>query len=289
MTVNLLPGKSYSLTVVKKVDFGIYLAQTKDAEASERVLLPAKQVPGGTRTGDILEVFLYLDSGDRLIATTRTPYIRLGEVARLRVSQINKTGAFLDWGLEKDLFMPYAEQTYTIHEGDEVLAAMYTDKSGRLCATMNVYPCLKTGSPYIIGDEVQGRAYEDSERFGIFVAVDDIYQGLVPRRECYGDISLGQDIKARVIQVREDGKLDLSVRRKAYEQIGDDADKILEIIRSYDGAMPFTDKASPEVIKLHTGMSKNEFKRAVGHLLKDRLIVKTETALILAGRHMQTD
>ncbi len=282
--MDITPGKSYSLMAVKKVDFGTYLARTREATSEERILLPAKQVPEGTGIGDVLEVFVYLDSNDRLIATTRTPLIKLGEVARLKVSQVNRTGAFLNWGLEKELFCPYAEQTYTIREGDEVLAAMYVDKSGRLAATMNVYHYLKTGSPYIIGDEVQGRAYEDSDRFGIFVAVDDIYQGLVPKRECFGDIALGQDVKARVIGVHEDGKLDLSVRRKAYEMIGEDADKILDLISSYDGAMPFTDKASPEVIKLHTGMSKNEFKRAVGHLLKEGLIIKTDTALILTER-----
>lgn len=269
------------MAVVKRVSFGVYLAMKKDAPAEERVLLPAKQVPEQTSVGDILEVFLYLDSNDRLIATTRTPLIKLGEVARLKVLQVTKIGAFLDWGLEKDLFLPYAEQTYRVSENDSVIVSLYTDKSGRLCATMKVYPYLKTGSPYIMGDEVHGLAYEESEKFGIFVAVDDIYQGLIPRRECYGGVACGQEITARVIQVREDGKLDLSVRRKAYEQIGDDAEAILKLIRSYDGALPFTDKATPEVIKLHTGMSKNEFKRAVGHLLKEGLIIKTDTALRL--------
>lgn len=275
------PGKTYNLTVVKKVDFGLYLALNKDASAEERVLLPAAQTPKDVKPGDVIEVFIYRDSSDRLIATTNTPLIRLGEVRLLTVRQTTKIGAFLDWGLEKDLLLPFAQQTMRVKEGDQVLVALYTDKSDRLCATMKVYPYLKSSSPYIIGDEVSGTAYEESDRFGIFVAVDDIYQGLIPRRECFGDIVIGSRIRGRVIGVREDGKLDLSVRKKAYEQIDEDAARILELIRSYDGALPFNDKATPEVIKLHTGMSKNEFKRAVGHLLKEGLVIKTETALLI--------
>ena len=279
MDRKLTPGTSHILRIVKIVEHGAYLAYEMDASASERVLLPSKQVPADKRVGDEIAVFLYKDSQDRLIATTRTPLIELGKIARLTVAQVSRIGAFLSWGLEKDLLLPYAEQTYTLHEGDSVLVALYLDKSERLCATMNVYKYLKTGSPYIVGDMVHGLAYEDSERFGIFVAVDDKYQGLIPRRECYGNITLGSDVSARIIQVREDGKLDLSVRRKAYEQMDEDAEAILKLIASYDGVLPFTDKATPEVIKLHTGMSKNEFKRALGHLMKEGKVVKTETAI----------
>jgi len=282
--MKFVPGTKQNLKIVKKVEFGVYLGAEMNAPSSERVLLPIKQVPEGAELEDEVEVFLYKDSKDRLIATVREPLITLEEVALLTVSQIGRIGAFLNWGLEKDLLLPYAEQTYTVHEGDKVLVALYLDKSERLCATMNVYPYLKSKSPYIIGDEVTGRAYQDSERFGIFVAIDNQYQGLIPRKECYGDIRLGDNVSARVTNVREDGKLDLSVRKKAYEQIGDDAEKIYKLIQSFDGVLPFTDKATPEVIKLHTGMSKNEFKRAVGHLMKEGKVIKTESALRLAGR-----
>lgn len=282
--MNYTPGTNISLKVVKQVEFGVYLAKEMNAPSNERILLPAKQVPEGTSLGDELSVFLYKDSKDRLIATVRTPLIKLGEVARLEVAQIGRIGAFLSWGLEKELLLPFAEQTYRVSEGDQILVALYLDKSERLCATMNVYPYLNSNSPYIVGDMVSGVAYQDSERFGIFVAIDDKYQGLIPRKECYGDIKLGETVNARVTQVREDGKLDLSVRRKAYEQIGEDSDKLLELIASFDGVLPFTDKASPEVIKLHTGMSKNEFKRAVGHLMKEGKVYKTEKAIRLAGR-----
>lgn len=278
------PGTIQKLKIVKEVEFGVYLAEEMNAPSSERVLLPSKQVPSGAKPGDILEVFLYRDSKDRIIATTRTPLIKLEEVARLEVVATGKIGAFLDWGLEKDLLLPFSEQSYKVAVGDRVLVALYIDKSNRLCATMKVYPYLKTGCPYIVGDSVCGVAYEESERFGIFVAVDDKYQGLIPRKECFGDIRLGEQVQARVTQVREDGKIDLSVRKKAYEQIEEDSAKILKLIESYDGVLPFTDKATPEVIKLHTGMSKNEFKRAVGHLMKEGTIVKTERALRIADK-----
>lgn len=283
MRRKLTPGTSHTLKMVKTLEHGAYLAYEMGASASERVLLPAAQIPEGASVGDEIKVFLYKDSQDRLIATTRTPLLQLGETARLEVAEVSKIGAFLSWGLEKDLLLPYAEQTYTLHTGDSVLVALYLDKSERLCATMNVYKYLKTGSPYIVGDLVHGIAYQDSERFGIFVAVDDKYQGLIPRRECYGNITLGADVNARIIQVREDGKLDLSVRRKAYEQMDDDADVIYKLIKSYDGVLPFTDKATPEVIKLHTGMSKNEFKRALGRLMKEGKVIKTETAVRISG------
>jgi len=274
-------GKQIRLKVVKTVEFGIYLGETLNAPSNERILLPSKQVPEGIAVGDEIDVFIYRDSKDRMIATTRTPLIKLGEVARLDVAQTGKIGAFLSWGLEKDLLLPYAEQTYRVREKDSPLVALYTDKSNRLCATMNVYPYLISNSPYIVGDMVKGVAYEESERFGIFVAVDDKYQGLIPRKECFGDVKLGDEVCARVTSVREDGKLDLSVRKKAYEQIEEDSKKIIEIIESFDGVLPFTDKANPEVIKRETSMSKNEFKRAIGHLMKEGIVVKTETAIRL--------
>lgn len=278
------PGTTEKLLIVKEVDFGVYLGRERNAPSNERILLPSKQVPTGASVGDEVEVFLYKDSKDRLIATVRTPLIKLGEVARLEVAQRGSIGAFLSWGLEKDLLLPFAEQTYRVAEGDSVLVALYLDKSERLCATMNVYPYLKSNSPYVVGDTISGTAYQDSERFGIFVAVDDKYQGLIPRKECFGDIRLGDRINGRVTQIREDGKIDISVRRKAYEQIEEDSEKILDLISSFDGVLPFTDKASPEVIKLHTSMSKNEFKRAVGHLLKEGKVYKTENAIRLSGR-----
>lgn len=270
-------GERQTLQIIKKVEFGVYLAEDKDA--GEKVLLPAAQVPMGKQIGDDIEVFIYRDSKDRIIATTKDPLLKMGEVTRLQVADVNKYGAFLDWGLEKDLFLPFKQQTFRVKQGDNPLVSLYIDKSGRLCATMNVYPCLSADSPYQKDDWVRGCIYETSPEFGAFVAVDDKYSALIPKKELYGDIKIGESVTARVTAVKEDGRLDLSVREKAYLQLEKDAVKILDILNSFDGVLPFNDKASPEVIKRETGMSKNEFKRAVGHLLKNRKIEIKESTI----------
>lgn len=277
VTIMIQLGVIQTLHIAKKVEFGVYLDDGENPDI--RVLLPKKQVPEQARTGDDIEVFVYRDSKDRLIATTHMPQLTLHEVARLRVAQVGKVGAFLAWGLEKDLLLPFKEQTKKVSEGEECLAALYIDKSDRLCATMNVYPYLSTQSPYAKDDRVSGTVYEISDNFGAFVAVDDQYSGLIPKRELYGTVRIGDRIQARVTEVKEDGKLNLSIREKAYLQMEKDAVRVLEIIESFDGALPFTDKASPEVIRRETQMSKNEFKRAVGHLLKEGRIEITERAI----------
>ena len=262
-------GKKQRLKVVKKVDFGVYLAEEDGDKKEDRVLLPAKQVPEGAGPGTELEVFLYKDSSDRLIATTREPRLTLGETALLTVAEVGRIGAFLDWGLEKDLLLPYREQTGPVKKGDQVLAALYIDKSQRLCATMKGYHYLKQHSPYVIGDQVKGRVYEISRNFGVFVAVDDQYSALIPRREAQGRYQVGQELSLRVTEVKEDGKLTVSARQKAYLQIGQDAELVLEAIEKAGGRLDFDDKASPEKIDEELGLSKAAFKRAVGHLLKE--------------------
>ena len=271
-------GEKQTLTVVKKVEFGVYLSESVDTQ-DEKVLLPIKQVPDGTEVGDEIEVFVYRDSQDRLISTTKEPLLQMGRVAQLTVAQMSKYGAFLDWGLEKDLFLPFKEQRGRIDVGDEVLVTLYTDKSNRLCATMNVYPALGTDSPYQKGDTVVGRVYEMSDNFGAFVAVDSQYSGLIPKKEQYGEIVLGADVEAYVTEVRPDGKLNLAVRSRGLEQIEKDAEKLLSVLDSFEGALPFNDKAAPEVIKHETGMSKNQFKRAVGNLLKSGKIQITDRSI----------
>ncbi|MCI8945441.1 MAG: S1 RNA-binding domain-containing protein [Lachnospiraceae bacterium] len=273
-------GKRQTLVVVKTVEFGVYLAENAECAAQEKVLLPGKQVPEGAKTGDEIEVFIYKDSKDRLIATTRMPALTLHQVGELTVAQVGNIGAFLDWGLEKDLLLPFREQTAKVQAGQKCLVALYIDKSSRLCATMNVYPYLDTDSPYGKDDRVEGTVYEISREFGAFVAVDNRYSGLIPKKELYGEIHIGERIRGRVTEVKEDGKLNLSIREKAYLQIGTDAEKVMEAIERCGGALPFNDKASPEVIRTEMQMSKNEFKRAVGHLLKAGKITITEKAIL---------
>lgn len=272
-------GKKKILMVVKKVDFGVYLGTKED-----RVLLPKKQVPEGIEIGDPIEVFLYKDSDDRLIATTQMPKIMRDEVRLLKVADTGKIGAFLDWGLPKDLLLPFKEQTAKVSKGDEVLAALYVDKTGRLCATMKVYHRLRTDSDYQKDDEVEGIVYEISGNFGVFVAVDDRYSALIPRREASGDLKVGDRIRARVTKVHEDGKLDLSVRKKAFLQMDDDAQAILKKLEEGGGSIPFTDKADPEIIKREFGFSKNAFKRAVGRLLKEQKIQINKNSIEILGK-----
>lgn len=278
-------AKKQVLYVEKEVEFGVYLVPEelkakKVPAANEHVLLPKKQVPQWLKKGEPIEVFIYRDSSDRLIATTNIPKLMFGEVGRLTVKEVGKIGAFLDWGLEKDLLLPYAEQTKRVKAGDEVLVAVYIDKSGRICSTMNVYPYLSSESPYKKDDRVQGTVYETSDNFGVFVAIDDKYQGLIPVKELYGQVEIGETVEARVTNVRPDGKINLSIRDKAYIQIETDADRILSLIASFDGVLPFSEKASPEVIKRETGMSKNEFKKAVGNLYKNKKVTISEDGKI---------
>lgn len=260
-------GQTQVLTIVKKVDFGVYLGSDE-----ERVLLPKKQVPAGAEIGDPVEVFLYKDSDDRLIATTNKPKVELGELAVLTVADVSRMGAFLNWGLEKDLFLPFKQQNGKVTKGQQVLVSLYIDKSERLCATMKVYPLLQTDSPYKKDDMVEGFIYDTSDQFGVFVAVDTKFSALIPKKEVYGNLSIGQTVQARVTEVKQDGKLNLSVRDKIPMQMNRDAEVVLAALEKHGGKLPFTDKADPEIIKQELGLSKNAFKRAVGKLLKEQKV-----------------
>lgn len=275
-------GRIQELVIVREKAFGVYLAEPGEAQEKETVLLPGKQVPEGAKTGDALSVFLYRDSQDRLIATTAAPKITVGNPAVLEVKTVSKIGAFLDMGLERDLFLPFKEQTHPVHEGERCLVALYVDKSKRLAATMKVYPYLSGDSPYHVGDSVNGFVFEINSENGAFVAVDNRFYGMIPKRELFADFYVGQEIRARVTRVREDGKLDLSARDKAHHQIFADAELVMKTIRDFDGCLPFNDKASPEVIAREFKLSKNAFKRAVGHLLKEGKIEITENNIKLS-------
>ena len=279
MTLEEGLGTKKTLMVVKEVEFGVYLGNSP-----EKVLLPKKQVPEGVEVGDPIEVFLYKDSSDRLIATTNEPKIMLGELAVLTVAATGGIGAFLDWGLEKDLLLPFREQTAPLKKGDQILVALYIDKSQRLCATMKVYERLRTDSPYKVDDQVEGIIYELSDNFGVFVAVDNLYSALIPKREAFGKLRVGDRVKARVVKVKEDGKLDLSVREKAFLQMDADADLIMKRMEEYGGSLPFTDKADPELIKKEFDLSKNAFKRAIGRLLKEGKIEIREKSIEILNK-----
>ena len=270
-------GKIQMLQVLREKSFGVYVGEPESGEAA--VLLPKKHVPEGTKPGDELDVFIYKDSEDRLIATTETPLLQVGEVAVLEVKDVSRIGAFLDMGLEKDLLLPFKEQNHKVQVGEKCLVALYVDKSQRLAATMKVYSYMSSQSPYQKDDWVTGTIYEINERLGAFVAVDNRYYGLIPRAEMFTDYREGEVVEARVSKVRNDGKLDLCPKAKAYQQMETDAQLVMQKMDELGGVLPFNDRVAPEIIKQQFGLSKNAFKRAVGRLLKEGRIKITEKTI----------
>ena len=271
-------GYTQTLVAVKKTDFGLFLTDIdkkddKTRDLGDEVLLPKNQVTEDMRVGSEIEVFLYKDSEDRMIATRLVPYIKIGEIKKLKVKEVNKIGAFLDWGLPKDLLLPFKEQIYEIKPGDEILVTVYIDLSDRLCATMDLYSRLSLLPPYQKDDMVKGTVYQVHEQFGAYVAVDNKYSALVPKKELHCELKPGDEIEARVLEVKEDGKLDLSLRQKAYGQMDEDSALILDKLKQAGGSLPYHDKSSAEEIKEEFNLSKAAFKRAIGRLYKERVIV----------------
>ena len=268
-------GKIQTLEVIRQTSIGVYL-NSKNEKAKEDILLPQKQVEPELKIGDNIEVFVYKDSEDRIIATVKKPKITIGPLAVLKVVETTAIGAFLDWGLEKDLLLPFKEQECELKKGDECLVALYIDKSDRLCATMKIYNMLSSRAPYRKNERVSGIIYSINMQYGCFVAVDNKYHGLILTKEMYGNFAAGDKVDARVKSVRPDGKLELSVRETAYNEIESDAQKILDLLKARGGKLRLNDDSSPEAINSELGMSKKAFKRAVGRLMKEG-VVKTST------------
>jgi len=270
-------GETQTLIILRETSIGVYLKDETD-EDNTGVLLPKKQVPLDAEVGNKIDVFIYKDSEDRIIATTKVPKIKLGQIEMLEVVDTNKIGAFLDWGLEKDLFLPYKEQTMKVIKGKKYLVSLYIDKSQRLCASMKIYRFLKSDSDYKVNDKVTGILYSIKKDYGAFVAVDNKYHGLIANKEFYGNYKYGDKLQARVISITQDGKLNLSVRQPSYMQIDIDAQIILDKLKNYD-EIYLNDSSSPEEIKKQLGMSKNSFKKALGKLLKNRQIEFTQNGI----------
>ena len=282
-------GEQQTLTVLRETEFGIYLGPEF---SDESVLLPKKQVPQGTKPGGKLSVFIYRDSEDRLIATTRTPMVRVHQFAYLTVRSVARAGAFLDWGLEKDLFLPYKEQERALKAGERVLVYVYLDKSGRLSSTMRVYDWLShvTGGEFEKDGEIEGIVYRVQPEIGAFTAVieesdrekqcfDRLYYGLIPKQDLFENYQAGDRIHGHVVHIRPDGKLDLAVRLKAHQQLVQDGETILQKMEEFGGSLPFGEKASPEIIRRELHMSKSGFKRALGHLLKEGRIITGDSEI----------
>ena len=271
-------GKTQKLEVIRLASIGAYL-NAPDEKGDDDILLPMSQLPPDTQVGDEIDVFVYRDSEDRLISTVNTPKLTIDALAVLQVVDMTKIGAFLDWGIEKDLLLPFKEQVGELKNGSNCLVALYVDKSNRLCATMKVYELLSTQSPYKVNNWVSGTIYNINDEFGYFVAVDNKYHGMISKREMFGQYTFGDKVDVRVKKVRPDGKLELGVRAAAYKEIEGDAKKIMDMLKENNGKLLVCDKSSPEKIKAVLDMSKSAFKRAVGRLMKEGAIKTTDSSI----------
>ncbi|MCF2551740.1 CvfB family protein [Bacteroides caecigallinarum] len=263
-------GEYNLLEVVKEVDFGVYLDGGDDGE----ILLPTRYVPRDCKPGDVLNVFIYLDMDERLIATTLQPYVKVGEFACLEVAWVNQFGAFLDWGLMKDLFVPFREQKMKMVKGNSYVVHVHLDEdSYRIVASAKVEKYLSKEMPeYNPGDEVDIMVWQKTD-LGFKVIVDNKFGGMIFKNEIFTDVRTGMRMTAYIKQVRPDGKIDLELQKGGVKKVEDFADTLLEYIRSNGGSTPLNDKTDADVIYNTFGVSKKTFKKAVGDLYKKRLIV----------------
>ena len=264
-------GEVQNLEVKRFASIGAYLGIKEGSD--EEVLLPKSQLSDDTKIGDEIEVMVYLDSRDRIIASTKKSKLQVGELGFLELISQTKIGAFLDWGLEKDLFLPFAETLGKLVIGKKYFVGIYLDKSNRICATMKIQDFLKTDPPFRENDIVEGIIYSINRDIGAFVAVDRKYNGLIPKEELLGVHEVGEELEVRVTNVKEDGKLDLSLRDRGYIQVVSDSNLILQKLKENNGFLQLNDKSSPEDIMRELNMSKGAFKRAVGGLYKEELII----------------
>ena len=276
--MNVILGKYNQLEVVKEVDFGVYLDGGDDGE----ILLPSRYVPEGCRPGDMLNVFIYLDNEERLIATTLQPKVLVDEFACLEVAWVNEYGAFLDWGLMKDLFVPFREQKMKMQKGHRYVVHAHVDEdSYRIMASAKVEKYLsKDMPPYQSGEEVEVMAWQKTD-LGYKVIVDNKYSGLVYQKEIFKALEPGMKMQAYIRQVREDGKIDLTLQKDGLQKVGDFAEVLLQYIKEQGGHTSLNDKSAAEDIYDTFGVSKKTFKKAVGDLYKKRLILLVEDGIRL--------
>ena len=272
-------GDYNELEVVKFVDFGLYLDGGEEGE----ILLPSRYVPEGVKEKDVLRVFIYLDNEERLVATTLNPYIKVGEFASLKVAWVNKYGAFLDWGLMKDLFVPFREQKMKMQQGKEYFVYCYVDEeSYRVVASAKIEHFLSKDMPeYQDGDKVDIIIWQKTE-LGFKAVIENKYSGLVYANEVFQPLHSGMKMEAYVKHVREDGKIDLELQQGGARKADDFSESLLNYLKENDGFTEMNDKTDAEVIYSEFGVSKKTFKKAIGELYKKRRIVLKEDGIHLA-------
>ena len=271
-------GKFNELQVVKELDFGVYL---DGAELGE-ILLPIRYVPDGCKTGDVVEVFLYFDSSDRIIATTEKPFAAVGEFALLRVKSVDQIGAFLGWGLMKDLLVPFREQKVTMTEGRSYIVYVFHDLiSNRIVASAKLEKFLNRIPPdFSIGQQVDLIIWKVTD-LGYKAIINHSHQGILYANEVFQELSVGQHIKGYVKKVRSDGKIDLILFPSGYEKVGQHTDKIIDYLKEQGGFASITDKTPPDTIYALFGISKKTFKNVLGDLYKQGRIVLEKDRILL--------
>lgn len=269
-------GKYNRLKVARIADFGYFLDAATD-NTNDDILLPTGNALGkNIAIGDELDVFVYKDSKDRPIATLKTPLAQVGDLAYLKVVSVSKIGAFADFGLERDLFIPIKEQNYLLEPNESYLFYVYVDKTDRLAATTFIDQYLTNSNEYRIGDEVDGTAYGFQTNGSVMVAVENKHRGVILRNEYFNRITPGEVLKLRIKKYYEDDKLSLTPRKAAVEERLSLEDQILKYLKDHEGFMPYNDKSSPEDIKKVFHQSKNYFKNALGGLMRQNLIIQDE-------------
>lgn len=273
-------GRTSTCKVVKIVDFGVYL----DGEDFGEILMPKRYVPENCKVDDMIEAFIYLDSEDRLIATTEKPLVQVGEFAYLNVVATTKVGAFLDWGLPKDLFVPFREQKQKMEEGKSYMVYVYYDyDSDRIAASAKLDKYLDNLPPeYIEGESVNLKIAQKTD-LGYKAIINELHWGIIYKNEIFTDIKLGMEVKGYIKKIREDEKIDLSLQRAGHEKIYDLSDIILMKLRDNNGVLNISDKSPAEEIYAEFGVSKKNFKKAVGNLYKKRLIKISEKRIEFIG------
>lgn len=268
-------GSYNELVVQRAVDFGVYLNPKPD-----EVLLPSKYVPENTRPGDTLRVFVYTDSKDRPVATTRTPKAVVGDFAYLRVKDVTTFGAFMDWGLEKDLLVPAGEQQDRMKPGKKyVIKVCLDEQSGRVYGTSRISRvCDPASEDLRVGQKVDLLIYSIT-KMGVSAVVNNRYSGMLFRSETYAPLSIGETREGYISRIREDGKIDLSLKKPGYHSISDSSTRIMETLKQRGGYIPCHDKSTPDEIRRIFSMSKKEFKRAIGRLYKAGRITLTDEGI----------
>jgi len=272
-------GKLNTLTAQERHEPGYYLI---GPDEDDRILLPNSAIPDDLKDGDEIEVFVYNDSEDRPIATTLTPKLMLNDFGVLEVKQVTNFGAFLDWGLAKDLLIPFKEQNRKLEEGEKVLVYLYLDEeSDRLVATVKLSRYL-VESPILVeeGEKVDIIIWKKTD-LGYKVVINETHQGLIYNDDTYVKLKTGDRMKATIDKIREDFKIDVRIREKGYESISSEADKIVEALKKAGGTLPYHDKSQPEEIYKFFGVSKKVFKKAIGGLYKHKIITISPEGIAL--------